>query len=454
MKTIFITVAEATPACNILRGTFLRTFAPDKKIKIVLVTTREKLDAYAKEFSGEFIVVEAISQIEATISDRILAFISRNALRTGTTQFNQMRQYHDGGSFLALLIKRTISIVFGRSHTLQSIIRKIELKRKASWEVSALYEKYQPTGVFSTVSINAEVDVPVLREAKRRQILTVGMLRGWDNFTTHGFLRVVPDRMMVQNQYLKEMGMKYQFLDSVILEVVGFPQNDWYFRKEWIQPREQFLKNWGLDPKKRVILFGAMGDFLFPKEGEIAEVFEELVNAGQLPGDVVMVFRAHPAFASPLERMKTMKYVVPDRNAVYASSLVSSWEMGEGEMAYLLNSIIHSDMVVTAGSTMALDGIALGKPVIMTAFEKTPTPYWVSAKRFLHHYTHYEALLKTGGMRLAQNPEEFATAITQYMHDPKLDLAGREMAKDLFLAPFDGYSGVRIAHMLQEHFEL
>lgn len=449
---MFITIGEASPTRNLLRGNFWRHLP--KNIRIIIITTEDKKNAYKNEFEGDLVKIETLPPVTVGFFERVLAFVARNALQTGTTQFNQMRQLHEGGSLLALILKRGISIFLGRSRLLQKIVRRAELLRKPHPGIGALYDRYRPDGLFSTVAINAEVDVPMLREARRRNIFSVGMLRGWDNFTTHGFLRVVPDRMLLQNQYLKEMGEKYHFLNPNTLEVVGFPQNDWYFKKEWIEPREQFLKNWGINPQKRIVLFGAMGDFLFPREGEIADVFEDLVQSGKISSDAVMVFRAHPAFSSPLERMKRMSHVVPDRNALYLSSSVGSWEMGEKEMAYLLNSVVHSDVVVTAGSTMALDGIALEKPVVMAAFERTPTNYWLSAKRFSRHYTHYQALLNCGGIRVVASPEELASAINDYLENPDADEEGRLRARKHFLAPFDGRSGERIANCLMRYFKL
>lgn len=453
MKTIFITIPEASSARNLLRGGFWPAFKKSGEFRIVLITTQAKKEQYTREFGGEHIEIESLAYEPPSFVERVLAFFSRNALGTGTTTFNQMRQYHDGGSMLALGAKRAVWLALGRSRLFQAMIRHIELARRPSARIAQLFNQYRPAGIFTTITIHPEIDVVLLREAKRRGIKTIGMLRGWDNLTTHGFLRVVPDRMVLQNQYLKDMAQKYHFLPEFMFEVGGFPQNDWYCRRDLIEPREEFLARIGIDPRKRVVLYGAMGDFLFPREGEIAEVFEEQVASGVLPSDLVMIFRAHPAFASPLERMKSMGHVVPDRDALYlAEGEVESWEMGEKEMRHLINSIVHSEMVITAGSTMALDAIALGKPAIAVAFEKTPISFWVSARRFRTHYTHFEALMVLGGVSAADTPEEFVKAVVRYLEHPEADEEGRERVRTQFLAPMEGDSGARIASAVLRHF--
>ena len=454
MKTIFITVPEASVTRNILRGSFWKHFNDGRNFRVVLIITPQKEEEYKKEFSGQDIILEPLPYIFPDFTEKIANFIAKNALRTGTAIFNQMRQYHDGGNFFAMIIKRALRFVCGDSFLLQKVFRRLELLRSPHPMVRELFERHRPDAVFSTVAIHTEMDIPILREATRRGISTIATVRGWDNFTSHGFLRIVPDKLLLQNQYLKDMGVKHHFLSPHMMEVVGFPQNDWYFRKDWIEPREEFLKKLGVDQKKRMILFGAMGDFLFPKEGEIAEVFEELVESGKLPQDFVMVFRAHPAFPSPLDEMKRMKHVVPDRNAIYLSSQIDSWEMGEKEVAHLINSIVHSEMVVTSGSTMALDAVALGKSAISAAFEKSMVNYWISGRRFRRYYTHYEAMMATGGVKTADSPEDLVAAIMAYLANPAEDSEGRKKLAEEFLAPCDGHSGERIAQKVRAHFSL
>lgn len=454
MRTLFLTVAEATAAKNLLRGSFWRSFRKDLAVRVILITSPDKRQEYEREFGERNVIVEALTPQFPSLGGRLRAFIARNALRTGTVTLVQMRDYYTRGNAAALAVKRILWRFMGRSKILQRLLRYGELFERPSGAVRELFDRYRPDGVFSTIAINDAIDLPVLREARRRKIKTVGMLRGWDNFTSHGFLRVLPDTFLLQNRYLKDMGAKYQFLRPETMEVVGWPQNDWFFRKDLIEPRDVFLKRLGIDPAKRMVLFGAMGDFLFPKEGEIAEVFEELVEQGKIPRDLVMLFRAHPAFLSPLEKIKSMRHVVPDRGARYSGGKIESWEMGEKEMTHLINSIIHSEMVITSGSTMALDAIALGKPAISAAFEKTPMPYWFSGKRFRDHYTHYEDMMKTRGVRRADSPEELARAINEYLVNPQKDGEGRKKLRQEFLEPQDGQAGKRTARIVRQLFGL
>lgn len=443
MKTIFITVCESLVARNLLRGPFWK-FMTVPGHRIVLLVSADKEEAYRKEFGGERVLVEAMPRIRPGSLERIISFWARNGLHTGTVTFNQMRAYHRRPDLILLLIKRFVWLV-GGIRPLVWLLRRFELSIPPHPGLRELYEKYHPDLVFASVSIDTDVDVPVLREAKRRGIRTVGGFRGWDNLTSHGILRVVPDYILLQDEYLKVVGREHHFLPENTIEITGFPANDWYFRTELRESREQFFARLGIDPQKRLVLFGAMGDYLFPDEGDLADVFEELIESGKLPSDVVVVYRAHPKYRSPLAKVKTMQHVIPDSATEYGAEGPASDEMRQQEMAHLINSIIHSDVVTTSGSTIALDAVAFDKPTVSICFEKKKLPYWLSAARFRDAYTHYEAMMATGGVARADTPEALADAINEYLAHPEKDAERRTETRRLFLEPNDGHAGERIA---------
>lgn len=444
MKTVLITVAEPGVTAALLRGSFWQALRAGPPLRIVVVTQPDRVAAYASEFGGESVAVEGLHVRPGTAA-RAVSFVAENTLRTGTVTFNHWRQYAYAGGRLSLFVKRALWRFGGSSRRLQALVRFFSLHVPPDAAVRRLFERYRPDVVFSTIMINQGIDVPVLREARRRKISSIGMLRGWDNLTSHGFLEALPERLLLQNRYLENKAVALQHIPVGRIAVVGFPLNDWYHRRDLIVPRETFLRSLGIDPKKRLILYGAMGEYLFRHEEDIPAALSLAIEQGRLPRDCVILFRAHPRYASSEDNIRRLPHVVWDRSATYLGSRERSWEMGEAEIAKLMNSIAYSEMVVTAGSTMALDAIAFGKPAISVAFETTPCPYWFSARRFRDHYTHFEDLMATGGVRSANSPEELVAAIQTYLNNPAADAAGRERARELFLAPDDGQCGERIA---------
>jgi CDP-Glycerol:Poly(glycerophosphate) glycerophosphotransferase len=448
MKTICILVPEATVAKNLLRGAFWPTVLANTEVRILLVCTSQKSAAYSKEFGSDRVTVVSFTPYAQSFAEKVGGYLSRNGLRTGTVTMNQMRTYVDDGGLLALIPKRLCWYIFGRSKWFQMALRRAELRIAPHASVAAIFDAFSPDLVYSSHIMNHDFDIPFLREAKRRGVATMGMTRGWDNFTAHGVARVIPDKLLLQDEYLRETGVHYQFLKEGIMAIVGFPQNDLFADASLLMPRAQFLESMGLAVTDRYVLFGALGDYLVPLEWEMAKIYSDLVVAGKLPKDRVLVYRAHPTFQSQVERIKQLPHVIHEKAATYTTNDVRSWEMGKKEMCHYMNVLYHSDVVLTSGSTVAIDALAMGKPAISVTCELSQTSYWLSARRFLRNFTHWERVIGSGGVILADTPEKLTEAVTMYLRDPEANTEGRIRTTTLFVGPQDGRAGERIAQAI------
>lgn len=455
MKTVFITVGEAGIAHHLLRGLFWKRINQNRNFRIVLIVPPQKCEEYEREFGGKNIVVEPFKFITIKGFERFTIFLALNCLRTKTVALNQIRKYLTSKGLIkhiTFFLKRLLSFLFGSSRIFQHILRRTELMLPVDARVRQLFDQYHPDMVFSTVMMFSEMDVSILREAKRRNIKTIGMPRGWDNFTNGGIVRVVPDTIVVHNRYAEHTAHEYQYIPKNQIVRVGFPRNDWFMRRDLFEPRDQFLTRLGIDPQKRIIFFGAMEHFWFPHDDRIARVFDELVESGKVPGDCVMLFRPYPGSTGSIERLKGLRHVIPDTRS-FTLLVADKWEMREQETAHLMNSISHSEMVVTVASTLAMDGIVLGKPAISVGLNFDSIPYWFSAARFLDYWSHWRVLLGTGGVRRVDTPTEFAEAIQTYLSNPTEDGEGRARVKEQFLDPCDGHAGERVADFLRKELE-
>lgn len=441
MKTIFITSGETIVMRNILRTDFpptLRSLLPSARL--VLVVAARDTEMYRREFPD--FTVEGIHAGTVSFSGRALSFVARNGLYTGTNDVMQRRAYASGESSIPPIIKRVMGKLFGASRFLQIVVRRLELMTAPAADVRQLFEKYQPTLVFCTIINNSDIDLPVLREAKRRAVPTAGMVRSWDNLTGFGFLRALPDRFFAQNEYIKEIAAKLHFLPETTTTVVGLPHYDHYLDSSLHVSRSAFLGQYGIDPSSRIILYAAAGDFLFRREAEMADVLEGIIGDGSVKHAAV-IYRTHPSFPMSVEKMRSFLHVVPDDASMKTK--------GYDSLAHLINLLAHANVVVTAGSTMMIDAAAFDKPVVTVAFdgvsgEKNP---WFSVARFYDYFTHIKLLLtRTGGAALVYSKEELTRAINEYLQNPHKDNAGRREIVKQFIAPYDGKAGERLAREL------
>lgn len=443
MKTVFITVSESSVANNLLRGDFFRLLRGVSGLRIVLFAPPATASLYAREFAGENIVVEAIAPAHLSFRERANNFLARNVLGTRMMHLLQARQFIDDRKRFSYALKRILATLFGRSRIFQSIVRLHERTLLNDVSVKTLFDRYSPNLLFATVANCIEMDVPFLREAKRRGIKTFGMMRGWDAFPAHGFLRVIPDMLLLQNEYMRATGHRYQFIPQDRMRVVGTPSFDWHFRKDLLKSREEFCREIGMDPQKKIILFGAMEYYWYPRDADIVRIFDELVESGKIPKDTVMLFRPYPGYEGPIERIKGLAHVIPDM-ASFTRVQGDNMQMRERHMSHLVNSLFHSSIVVSVASTIALDGVGFGKPAISIAFEESSHSYWESIDRFHTHNTHFMDVFKTGAIPEVRSREEFLERINSYLLDPKGNGEKRNLLRREFLEPYDGKSCERI----------
>lgn len=129
-------------------------------------------------------------------------------------------------------------------------------------------------------------------------------------------------------------------------------------------------------------------------------------------------------------------------------------DAGHKEMdnnSYLLNSIYHSELVVSGASTMVIDGVIMDKPVVCVAFDgekEGKVGYYESVRRFYDLYTHFEDLVEQNGCKIAYSKEQMVKCINLYLSNPTIDKEGREKIKESFAYKIDGHSGLRLAESI------
>lgn len=454
-KTIFITIAEDIISRNLIFTDFWKDFYNENKgHRIVFLVQPDRLEYYKGLFAGVDVVVEQYKRSSPSRFENIMMSLARSGINSHTNLWSKMRSYKRGhSSWMDTHIKRLVAFSLGGFSWYKNIVRRLILTWKSDARIIELYDKYKPGVLFATSLTNFDFDVLIAREAKRRDIKIIGMIRSWDNLSSHGLLRVVPDVFILQNIFLKDMAVEYQAINpkKTPIHIVGLPHYDMLKDVASLLPsREEFFKSLGLDPEKKLIFYGAMGEFLFIHEGEIPEVFDSLVQDKKIKYPSQFLYRAHPKFRIDPEKTKSLKSIIFDTEGKYINT--EKTDTSENENIHLAASIYYSDVVVTAASTIAVDAAVLDKPVICIGFdgktEKKDVNYWESVERFYDLYTHFEELMSANGVKLAKNPDDLAKYINEYINNPTSEAGGRKRIIDRLVAPFDGKSGMRLAQLV------
>lgn len=266
-------------------------------------------------------------------------------------------------------------------------IRKTEYYRQCKDQLL----KQNPDVVYCTHQRASNALAPMLA-ARDLGIKTICFIHSWDNIPK-GAQLVKADEYFVWSAYMKdEMIEHYPFIQPNNIKVTGTPQFTYYFEDEYRMERSKFLEQFNLDTEKKYILFSGNDKTTSPNDPVYLSDLCQSVKELNKEGDMYRVlFRPNPidrneGFDSVLNEFSD---VVTEIKPDWFGTDVFLWNKGgpsKKDVSLLINTIIHSDLIVNMGSTMALDAAILGKPSCYINYDVESTFDWSVDRtyKFIH----------------------------------------------------------------------
>ena len=453
MKTIFIIVSQALLIRNILRSGTLELLKKDGH-HICIFIACDEIPLYIKdEFSDVNIILIPYSDKGSRAGrfhKKFILFTHFLINNNSTKVYFSYSRHYIRRSRVSIFIYQLFLRIFGTLQFLKGLVRWIEAvhfpERKK--KVFTYFDVYKPDLVFST-SITSVLDVIFMKEAKRRNIKTVSMTKSWDN-ATKMFYRFIPDYFLAQNELVKDKLITLQRFPEEKIHVVGFPQFDWYRRKEIFKTKEEHLQSKGLDPSRRVIFFGSQGSW-FPYDYQIAEKMYEWIQNDELVKPCQLIVRPHFSNVkkTPLKHMKGLPRVAYDDSYQVSDVFNDNWDPTDEEIIDFANTLLYSDVVVIVLSTIALDAVCFDKPIINALFNGTYRGTEdVTSK--LSKVVHYQWVLDTHATTVVASFDALKAAINTYLISPDTHKDERALLLNKACYRVDGKSSERIAKAIND----
>ena len=305
-----------------------------------------------------------------------------------------------------------------------------------------LFEKYKPDLVFNT---DAGGDCGVLKSAKRFGVPSIDMPKSWDSLSQMLF-NTKADFLLVWNEYMRAQAIKLQCYKENEIVVTGIPQFDFYARKDGLLSREEFCKKYGMDSKKKIILYGSAGANLFDESAHVS-LIRQFMDDRKLSEANILV-RPHVGYYGDVERFSSLESnagIVIDRSGKHNHVAHDPFDTSEGHVHTLVNSLYYADVCVNVASTLSLDAIACGTEVINFNFDIGHVDYHAGVRRlFVSDYV--KDLMATNGTFLAKNKEDFLNMLKNVLE--KGEKKDTKKTVDTFIYKLDGKSAERIANAL------
>lgn len=440
MKTIFITCFFGIISRDILGTGVLRRLKEREGLRIVILAPRSRQAGLSAELAAPNIEVVGVELASPGRIETMLRELFLDLLNTRTRRIQRLVKLKRGEMSRLGWMLSGIAAFLGRFRLARSFARFLDCRLSGKTGYEIFFERYRPSLLFAT-DIMTPHDVAFMRTAGRFGVATIGMVRSWDNLTMYGICRILPPRIIVQNEQAKKDLVSRHDAEAERIAAVGIPHYDEYLREER-SPREEFLRSFGLDPQKKTI-FATLQNSKHLIDQETNRIMIDRLAA--LGANVLV--RSPIIGEARLGNQPLPPNVAVDRPG--GSNDVADVDLTRAADRHLADSIASSDVVVTGPSTIAIDGVVLGKPVVLLAYEYAKLPYWQRMER-LYDYDHIRAIASTGGVRVARSEEEFVAAVQSYLADPGIDRVGRERLLREKRQFFDGKSAERMAREIIE----
>ena len=452
-KTIFIIVTRSIITRNILRSGTLQLLK-GAGFKIVVFFQSGSVPAYLKEEFEDDRVTLLSQQHNLTGFHRRFLVVKKYLLDSDTTRLlahfresRAKRQQHKNlpkKSRLLIYLRLFLISFISKISFAKKIFRLIDfyIFSEKSSSIKEYFNIYKPDVVFST-SILSTLDIVFMKEARRRNIKTVSMQKGWDNLL-NGYYRFIPDYFLVPNEMSVDIASENQGIKKENIFVTGMPQFDWYTNKSILKNRKEHFINKGLDPNRALIFFGSEGIWA-THDHQIAEKIHNWILKNELVKPCQLIARPHytNVASDVFKNLRGKKHVVVDDYRT-TNFLVDFWDPSVKETIDFTNSVYHCDIMINIASTLALDAAAVDRPIISVLFGCSYQDGKDISREALYGANHDKWVLGSKATSLAYNFEELKEKINNYLLNPVQKQEERRNLVRTLCYKVDGNSSQRL----------
>ncbi len=292
-------------------------------------------------------------------------------------------------------------------------------------------------------------------QAQKMKIKTACFIFSWDNLASKGRMAAHFDHYLVWSELMKkELLHFYSRVKEEAVAVVGTPQFEPYVLERYAMDKATFCHRFKLDPDKKTICFSC-GDISTSKNDELyISTIAEAILSHKIEG-VNFIVRTSPAedpvrFSHLVHQYPFIKWNYP-KWILSRKGHQEEWSQRIptiDDVKDLRALLEYSDLNINMLSTMSLDFIQFGKPVINTVFGNAENGLY-NDQRFLD-YAHIVNVVNSKATQIAKNESELVSAINLYLDNPEKDAQNRQELLQLQVSKPLAGTGKRIAQTLFE----
>jgi hypothetical protein len=207
-----------------------------------------------------------------------------------------------------------------------------------------------------------------VKAARSLGIRTGICVASWDNLTSKGLLRFVPERVFVWNETQRREAIELHGIPAERVVATGAARFDDWFAQRPSTTREEFVRRVGLDPARPYVLYLCSSVFVAPEEVSFVHSWLSALRKDERLHDVGVIVRPHPKRTAPWAEVE-----LPGNAVVWPRR---TGELDAEARAGFYDTIAHSTGVVGANTSAMIEAAIAGKPVytlLAADFNQTET---------------------------------------------------------------------------------
>lgn len=316
-----------------------------------------------------------------------------------------------------------------------------------------LFSKITPDRVITNTVGHDELDEPILRNAKEMGIATITFIASWDNVWKIGRLMdahipiFLADRFIVWNTMMKEHLMKiFPEIAESRIAIIGAPRLDYFSQQEKIASREEVYKRFGFEDMNRPFIHIATTE-LYPME-YLVKTIREGVDSGAIPNNPYLYASVHPG--GSLEKYKEFeKYGVTVRFSPGRKEDISlpafRYAPTDADIFFLLGVFTHASLLINHSSTVALESLLAGIPVINVKYGMTFDWWnWYRSMVVRDFQQHYDDLVSDGATYVVKSKKELLAASADALQHPHKKDTARSITVQKMITTTDGTASRKV----------
>ena len=269
---------------------------------------------------------------------------------------------------------------------------------------------------------------PLILAAEKLKIITSAFIFSWDNLASKGRMAGNFDYYLVWSDLMKsELLHFYKNIKEENVHVVGTPQFEPYVLDRYQTTKEEFAENFNIDLTKKTVFFSCGDVSTSPNDPTYIETIAKGIVENKFSDNINFLVRTSPAEEPARFKLLADKYPFiiwnyPDWIQA-RSNHQENWSQripSVNDVKILRALLEYTDISVNMLSTMSLDNMLFGKPVINTVFGNG-TNGLKNDQRFFN-YAHIKKVIDGNAVWVAKDENELIEAINGYLQNPALKL--------------------------------